>query len=148
MGDQDGFSYKEKAFILFYIREQNASKAIIATGYKGPKPEAAGYKMLNKPGIKRYIEQQLSIKQQEAVQKLEVSFEWIANKLKTIACKCVPDGVEIIEAKQAVAAVGALSELNKMMGNYSPERHVNVNVNADADLERVRELAKKYQRDF
>lgn len=69
-----------------------------------------------------------------------VTFDWKIKKLKKIAELCVSDDAVHIDQINPTAATGAISELNKMQGHHSAEKHLNVSMNVDTDLQTIQSM--------
>lgn len=50
--------------------------------------------------------------------------------------------------KNPQVAINAFKEINKMQGNYAPEKTITANINATLESDQVRMLVQKYEREF
>jgi len=75
--------------------------------------------------------------------KLDVSFEWRINKLKRLVNDIIPDDDSAIKIAHGKVAIQALAEINKMYGDYAPEKRMNMTVNAT--LDKLTEARKAYE---
>lgn len=78
---------------------------------------------------------------------MKITYEWKLNKLKRIIDAFIADEVCLIP-KEVSIALHAISEMNKMQGHYSTEKHVNINVKADPDLKKVESLVNQHAKDY
>lgn len=74
-------SAREKIFISEYMVDFNASRAIVVAGYAGKLRREMGFKMKNRPRVKRAIEQAIEARERRA----EVRKETVIDRLMMIA---------------------------------------------------------------
>lgn len=130
----------QKKFCEAYlVNGRNAMAAAREAGYGKSYANNKSSQILNSTVVKQYLRKRL----EKVDKKLEVTFDWKIKRLKQIANK-----------HENNIAVSAISEMNKMQGHYSPDKHVNanININSDADLIQVRDvmqqIAKKHEKDY
>jgi len=128
------------SFCSEYIRNGfNAHQAALTAGYSPTYAKFKAPALVHKPQIVERMESAL----RRVEHKLEVSFEWRVNILKRIVNDVVPqDGTEPRRAHYKVA-IQALAEINKMYGDYAPEKRMNMTVNAT--LDKLTEARKAYE---
>lgn len=78
---EDDLNPKEELFIAEYLIECNASKAIVSAGYQGTAPHLAGYKMLNRPHVRKEIE----ARREEMMTNLGITYERVARECARLA---------------------------------------------------------------
>lgn len=130
---------KQYNFVLKYIENGfNAYQAAIAAGYSHNYSRIKAHLLLNHPSIK----ERLNDAYKQAQNNLEITFEWKLKKLKRVA-NLVPDNPnEPVSLHTAKVAIAAIAELNKMQGDYAPDKKLNVTVNATK--ERLIEARRQY----
>ncbi len=126
---------KELAVVKTYFKNgMNQFQAMIENGYGEQYALKCAWKFFDKPKIKKLIERRLA----KMEENIGVTYEWCLEKLKEFAMN-YPD-----------KAVSAISELNKMLDHYSPEKHQHT-VKVEGELKQVIEtkeaIKKKYERD-
>lgn len=135
---------RKEEFCINYLMHGNIKKAALEAGYSEATATVEAFKWLNREPMKSYIEER------RARQNLKVnaSREWKIQKLMEIIENAL-QGAEVMDAQGNVkrisdnrAAIAAIAELNKMAGDYAPQKHENVNLNMDVDVKRVEELIK------
>jgi phage terminase small subunit len=124
---------KQLLFLQTYLKIGNATKAMQLAGYKTKYPNKIAGRLLENPLIKSAVGKS----RQESLAKTQVDFEWVINRLKENALKAINDN-------NVDASTRALAEINKMLGNYAPEKTQSTHVNIDATLEEVRLLSEQY----
>lgn len=121
------------------LNGHNQKQAALIAGY----PKGRAPSINSCPAMWKYHRERLA----EFEEKLQITANWKANKLRQIILKALPDNDE--EGKPNYSAViSAISELNKMQGHYSAEKHVNTNLNVDTDMIELVELIKKYKSEY
>lgn len=78
---------------------------------------------------------------------MSLTYEWKLNKLKHVVEAFITDEASLTPQEVRIALL-AISEMNKMQGHYSPEKHVNVNIKTDPDLQQVEDLIKQHGKDY
>lgn len=125
------------SFVSNYIKNGfDAKHAALDAGYSYSYAHVQAHKLIEQPNIKAYIEKA----QNKAISKLSNDYIWKVNKLKRIINEFVPDTGKL--GKNAKIAISAMMELNKMHGDYAPQKSMNLNVNST--LERLAEAKKSY----
>lgn len=137
-------SKKQEDFCINYLMHGNAKQAAIEAGYTEKTAHVASAKWLSREPMKSYI----AIRQERRAIKTLATREWKIQKLMEIIENAL-QGAEVMDAQGNVkrisdnrAAIAAIAELNKMAGDYAPQKHENVNLNMDVDVKRVEELIK------
>jgi hypothetical protein len=78
---------------------------------------------------------------------MSLTYEWKLNKLKHVVETFITDKGSLTPQEVRIALL-AISEMNKMQGHYSVEKHVNINVKADPDLQQLENLINQHGRDY
>ena len=108
MKEENKLTQKQKMFCEEYIYDWNATRAAKAAGYSENTASEMGYENLNKPQIKKYIEEiQLDLQRLAGISRLSV-----IQDLKKIQ----------EEADQARDKTKAIEVINKMLGFNAPEQ--------------------------
>jgi phage terminase small subunit len=123
---------KQQRFLEHYLKSGNGSDAIIKSGYKTKWPDREASRLLNHPLIKKEVD----ICRERVQQKIDVSLDWRLNILK-----------EIAETGENSDRIRAISEINKVFGDYAPVKQINTNINVDDDLTMIQNLTNEYMPD-
>ncbi len=128
-------------FCSTYIKNGfNAYQAAVHAGYSEKYALTQTKKLITNPLVKERITQAFA----KVDDKLGVAFEWRVSKLKRIVNAIVPDDEhEEIKLVHGKVAIQALAEINKMYGDYAPEKRLNMTVNAT--LDKLTEARKAYE---
>lgn len=76
---------KMKKFCLEYLKDLNATQAAIRAGYSKHTAKSIGVENLTKPAIKEFLDK----KQQQHEEQSDVTIEWIRDRLKEVAERCM-----------------------------------------------------------
>lgn len=102
-------SLKQKLFVEYYSSSGDGKKAALKAGYSAKYPSRSAHQLLKNPAIKQAVESQ----QQEAFKALNIEREDKIRVLWYIA-------KTHYKKSDARAAISAITELNKMQGDYAP----------------------------
>lgn len=119
----------------------NAYKAAIEAGYSHDKARKGVTQFLQKPEIKNAIQEASQASKISIVEKLGITFDWRAGKLRQIIESIVSDTE--VRQQYAKTAIAAIAELNKMTGDYAPDKSLRLNV--DMTKERLKDVKKAYE---
>lgn len=103
---------KMKIFVDEYLVDLNASKAVVRAGYKTKNPNRYATELLQHPLVKQRIELRLA----ERRDKMELSAEYVINKLIAI--------VDETETDNPQAALRGLELLGKHLGLYRDRQEI------------------------
>ncbi|WP_342227999.1 hypothetical protein [Rickettsiella endosymbiont of Rhagonycha lignosa] len=78
---------------------------------------------------------------------MNINYAWKLKKLKQIVDTFIHDEASLTSQEVRTALI-AISEMNKMQGHYSPEKHVNVNIKTDPDLQQLEDLIKQHGKEY
>lgn len=120
---------KQALFLKLFMQIGNATEAVRQAGYQTKYPDKIANQLLKNP----IISQELVNAREIVEKKIDVSLEWRMSILKDIA-----------NNGQDSDRIRSIAEINKMLGDYAPEKHHNTNLNIDATLEDVRLISDQY----
>jgi phage terminase small subunit len=78
---------KQERFIEEYLKDFNATQAAIRAGYSEANADKIGSELLGKTRVKEALEK----KRAKITKKAETSVEWVLEKLKTVAERCLQE---------------------------------------------------------
>ncbi len=142
---------RQEEFCIAYLMGKSAAEAALIAGYTEKTATRAAHAMLEKEPMRTYIAER---KARQNV-KITATREWKIQKLEEVIMSALigdamydKDGNIVGNKIDRRSAIAAINELNKMCGDHSAEKHININANADIDLDTVRELVRKARQDF
>jgi phage terminase small subunit len=132
------------SFCNEYIKNGfNAYQAALHAGYSESYANTQMGALMNKPVIKDRLIKAYKKMENAQIDKLAITFTDKANILLRIIYDVIPkDGSEPKRAYYK-DAIKAMAELNKMQGDYAPEKRMNMTVNAT--LDKLTEARKAYE---
>ncbi len=125
------------------IPPHNATQAAIAAGYSPHISKTIGHRLKTNPKIQTYLKSL----QSDLESQMTVNYEWKLDKLKKVVEAFIENKEHLISSK-VNSAIQAISEMNKMQGHYSAERHVNFNIKTDPDLQQLDDLIKQHGKEY
>lgn len=125
------------------IPPHNATQAAISAGYSPHIAKTIGHRLKGNPKIQEYLKSL----QSDLESQMTVSYEWKLDKLKQIVEAFIESKENLISSK-VNSAIQAISEMNKMQGHYSPEKHLNVNIKTDPDLQQLENLINQHGKEY
>ena len=127
---------KQYSFMNNYVQNGfNATQAARDAGYSQKYADAKAYDLVNHPAISERI----SVACQKATETTEITFQWKIEKLKQVISSC--ENSPLAQDKRVV--IEAISELNKMQGDYAPDKRMSMTI--DATKERLAEVRRLYE---
>jgi phage terminase small subunit len=140
----NGLTIKQTKFCQnFILPPHNATQAAISAGYSPHIAKTIGHRLKTNSKVQGYLKSlQTNLENQ-----MTVSYEWKLNKLKQIV-EAFIESKENLSSSKVNSVIQAISEMNKMQGHYSPEKHVNVNIKTDPDLQQLEDLIKQHGKDY
>lgn len=124
-------------FCTEYVKNGgNAYQAALTAGYGEHYALTQTKKIIQHPSVNERIQKAFA----KVEDKLGVSFEWRVGKLKRIVDSVL--GEDEVKLNHAKVAISAIAEINKMYGDYAPEKRMNMTVNAT--LDKLQEARKAY----
>jgi phage terminase small subunit len=140
---------KQLKFCESYLTNGHNSIAALKTAGYSIKCTSDGARAIM---ASRSVQDYLSKRIKAVEEKEQITFDYKIKKLKQIVELSVPSEAITKEDINASAAISAISELNKMQGHYSAEKHANLNLVVDADIAQAKELMaqllQQYKREF
>lgn len=134
---------KHNLFISAYLIHNNAQRAALEAGMATSKEVAKviGCRLLKRKKIHDLIQAKLAQQNTKSVGKLEKERDSIVDKLHNLIEMAIANG-------QIKSAVSAISELNKMRGNYAPLKSENTNYDGDKDIELIKQASDAAQKEL
>ena len=129
--------YKCKLFALAYIELMDEGKAAEKVGYKAESASKKGKELLKDERVQKELKRLTKKTEKKEI----ATLEWRMQTLQHIA-------ETHKDASTVNAAISAISELNKMSGDYAPTKSETLNKNANIDLSNVRELLKTSMKEY
>lgn len=132
-------------FVLNYIRNGfNAYQAAVSSGYSEDTAKAEAYKILAKPLVKQHVIKAQEVVNQTRIKQLYITMDRKAKLLMRIINDVIPKDKSIEPKREYYKdAIKAIQELNKMQGDYAPERRLSLTV--DATKDKLKEVKKQYE---
>lgn len=129
------------AFATYYVQNGfNAYQAAIDAGYSENYARVKIHALIKHPAI----QEQLAQVRETQVRKLSQEFQWKVGKLKRIINAFIPDDTEIaLKPGETKVAVSAMIELNKMHGDYAPDKRLSLTV--DMTKDKLLEAKRQYE---
>lgn len=116
---------RQRKFAMHYIKTGIGGESALKAGYSPNCKYETAHELLRNPKIQQYIE----LTMQEASKKLGLTPEYLLGKLKLGIDRSLPEfgDVDITfdrlkQISDTKAAVSCISEINRMLGNYAPEK--------------------------
>jgi hypothetical protein len=123
----------------------NAYRAAINAGYSLNSAKVMGKELVNRPGIQERILRAYAKADQEVISKIAISFGDKAKILLRIINDIVPPDGSEPKREYYSEAIKAMAELNKMQGDYAPDKRLSMTVDATKNkLEEVRRIYEEY----
>ena len=125
---------------LYIANGFNAYDAALEAGYSETFARISSHKLPVNPRIQKRITEITS----DERSCLGLSWEYKAGKLKKVIDRYIPDDDNIDMKKEEVkVALLAIAELNKMQGDYAPDKKLSVNM--DITKEKLAEAKRVYE---
>ena len=124
---------RQEKFIENYLRNgSNAMKAAIEAGYTRGVAQARSTAFLNHPEIKARIDRAYAKLDRQKMKNICLALEERVRLLSKIIYDVIPNEGEPVR-KHYPDAIRAIQELNKLAGDYAPDRRLSVTVDATKD---------------
>jgi phage terminase small subunit len=154
MKETEVLTQRERKFVLEYFKNDcNHVAAATAAGYKNADKHA--YKIIQRPMIQAAIakvNKKVMTSTSRMDLAMEMTLDWKKKKLKLAIERAIPDEQsEETQIYDPHVGLKAIAELNKIDGDYAPEKHHNVNLNADVDMAILKEhfkLLKQHEKEY
>lgn len=137
--NQSQLNPKQSAFCDEYISNGfNAYKAALKVGYSESYASKQSTVLTSNP----LIQQRVSNVFGDVEKDLGVTFEWRVNVLKQIINDIIPNDGSEPKRSHYKTAIMAIGEINKMYGDYAPQKLFNMTVKAT--LDKLQDARKAY----
>lgn len=134
---------QQSQFVLNYVRNGfNTYQAAIDAGYSEETAKAEAYRTLTKPHVREYIAKAQQITEKIHLNALVIAMDYKIKKLKRVVDQFIPDTGDI-NVNEASIGIKAIQELNKIAGDYAPEKRLSLTV--DATKDKLKEINKQYE---
>lgn len=121
-------------FVLNYVRNGfNISKAALEAGYSKSFSKVHSHKLIANPLIKERIEKAYRIVESTQDRLLCMSLQDKARMLSAIIYDVIPQDGSEPKRHYYKDAIRAIQELNRMSGDYAPDKQLNLTVDATKD---------------
>lgn len=140
-------THKQQAFCDIYLNNGFvATQAAVAAGFSKKNADKISSQLLGKTRVKEYIDKNMALRKK----KMESKFDWVIKRLEVCAELAMPfdEKTGIAELKNHKALLGALSEMNKMIGHYAPDKSINAHMVTETEQDKMSDLIKKYEREY
>jgi hypothetical protein len=136
---------RQEKFIENYIKNgANAQKAALAAGYSESVAKVQSCNFLDHPIIKARIDKAYTRLDRQKMKDICLALEERVRLLSKIIYDVIPNEGEPIR-KHYPDAIRAIQELNKLAGDYAPDRRLSVTVDATKDrLEEAKRVYEEY----
>lgn len=140
----DKLTQKQYDFVINYIKNGfNAYQAALDAGYSKTFARVKTQSLINHPVINQRISKAYKAVEMSQVNQLCMSIVDKARVLDRIIRAIIPlDEAEPIKLDYVKDAIRAIAELNKMQGDYAPDKRLSITV--DATKERLKEVKQMY----
>ena len=130
-------------FVINYIKNGfNAYQAAVQAGYSEHVANTQTQYLVSNPVIKDRIAKAYDKIDTKLMKELRITMEDKMKVLSRIIYDIVPEDDEPKRSLYKVA-ISAMTELNKMQGDYAPDKRLSVTV--DATKERLAEVKRQYE---
>lgn len=120
----------------------NAHRAAISAGYGKQMAVKEAYKLTAHPIIKPLVEKAKQSARDATLARLSLGIENRLIYLKQVITQFIPLDGTPLDDKQASVAIKAIAEINKIAGDYAPDRKLSVTV--DMTKDKLKEARKVY----
>lgn len=130
-------------FVKNYISNGfNCEQACIAAGYDKHYARTTGYYLPQHPVIKPLVEKAKDRARDTIINKLALSIEKRLLHLKHVMEDCIPLD-QPVDDKRANIGIKAIQEINKMTGDYAPDKRLALTV--DLTKDKLKEIKRMYE---
>ena len=133
-------------FVKNYITNGfNAEQAAISAGYSQTVVDTRAFCLPNSPSVKPLIDKALDKARDTILSRLGVGLTWRIKKLKKVVDQYIPDDAPIQSHEPCAVALKAIAELNKIAGDYAPDKRLALTVDLTKDkLKEARKIYDEY----
>lgn len=135
---------KQQSFVINYVQSGgNAKLAALQAGYSKVYAETNTTRLITNEAIRQRLAKAYQTVERKHQSRLCMTLEEKARVLSAIIYDVVPrDGSEP-KRQHYPDAINAIKELNKMQGDYAPDKRLSVTV--DATKNRLAQVKKQYE---
>ena len=135
-------SQRQYDFTVNYIKNGfNAHEAALAAGYSRQFATCQTQQLITNPSIQERIGKAYQKAEKKIINTLGITFVWKMKRLKHVVEQYLPLDKEL-KASDVKIGLQALTEMNKMQGDYAPDKRLNVTY--DATESKMKEVRKIY----
>lgn len=130
-------------FVINYIKNGfNMYRAAKDAGYSESYSRIQSHKLMHNP----LIQEKINLLRRDTEKKIPIAWDWKVKKLLRVINEYIPDDNTIaLKNDQVKTALTAMQELNRMQGDYAPDKRLSMTVDATKDkLIEVRRQYKEY----
>jgi phage terminase small subunit len=136
-------SQRQYDFTVNYIKNGfNAHQAALDAGYSKGFATCQTQTLITNPSIQERIGKAYQKAEKKIINTLGITFVWKMKRLKHVVEQYLPLDKDL-KASDVKVGLQALSEMNKMMGDYAPDKRLNLTV--DATESKMKEVRKIYE---
>ncbi len=136
---------RQLQFCREYIKHNfNGQKACLAMGIKAHIARKQAWMYLQRVQVKDFIHKSLT----EAREKVGDTFKDNHERCRHVRDVCVPLEEKDHEKMNIPGGMQAMDMLNKLDGNYAPDKSANLEVKIDSDLKTLAEEIKKHEKEY
>lgn len=145
MAKLDTLTDKQYQFVTNYIQNGfNAKQAALKAGYSLSYANVKAPKLIDHPAIKARLQKAYQDVEMKLQKELRISISDKARALLRIIEDVIPlDPTQEPRRDYYKDAIRAISELNKMQGDYAPEKRLSMTV--DATKEKLIDARRQYE---
>lgn len=135
---------REQLFVTHYIKNGYSARAAArSAGYSNASSESYAHQLLDKRHIQERITSAYKKVEARHARELCMSIEAKAKILTQIIYDVIPQDGSPPKREYYASALKAISEMNKMSGDYAPDKRLSVTV--DATKDKLIEAKKVYE---
>lgn len=144
MSDHKPLNEREQLFVTHYLSNGYSARAAAkSAGYSNSSCDSHAHHILDKDYIKARIQSAYKKVEARHAKELCMSLEAKAKILTQIIYDIIPQDGSPPKREHYPSALKAISEMNKMSGDYAPDRRLSVTV--DATKDKLIEAKKVYE---
>lgn len=134
---------RQQNLVVNYVKSNfSAHKAALQSDYTANTAKVESHEMIAKPKIKERLACALGDRDSLFMKELGMTLEWQMRKLRRVVEDGIPEEGELKSHKVKVA-ISAIDLINKIQGNYAPDRQLRITV--DATQEKIEEAQRVYK---
>lgn len=131
---------REQLFCAHFLgNDYQAQQAALSAGYAKASAHVTATNLLKKPRIQQYI----YMMTEEKINELGITTEWKMRMLKECVLRSMPGDKDV----NSSGVIGAIAEMNKMVGDYAPAKSINTHLVGE-DSEEIKKIMAKHEREY